>query len=123
MSPRDITGRVLSRPLRSPYLPGGGARPHSRWLILLPLAWLLWVGVLSDHRLWRIARLKQDLQRATTEIRHVRTETAQLEARLNDPQARAENAEEHLRGLGMSRPGETIYRIGAAAADSTRTAR
>ena len=115
MSPRDITRRVLSRPLRSPYLPGGGARPRSRWIWLVPIVWLLWVVVLSDHSLLRIARLRQDLHRATAELQRVHRESQDLQDRLDDPQQRAEHAEEALRRLGMVRPGETIYRIGGAA--------
>lgn len=120
MSPRDITGRVLSRPLRSPYAPGGGI-PRSRWLWLLPIAWLLWVGVISDHSFWRIYRLRHDLVAARAEMQRVRGETSKLEARLHDPAERSEHAEQMLREQGMARPGEMIYRLGGTSTDSAKT--
>ena len=120
MGPRDITGRVLGKPLRSPYAPGGGT-PRSRWLWLLPGAWLLWVAVISDHSLWRIARLRHELVAARADLEHVRHDTARLDARLHDPRARNEHAEEMLRLQGMSRPNEIIYRLGSGRADSARS--
>ncbi len=119
VSPRDITGRVLSRPLRSPYAPGGGT-PRARWLWLLAVAWLLWVGVISDHSVWRIIRLRHDLVAARTEMQRVRGETSRLDARLRDPVERGEHAEQMLREQGMAKPGEIIYRLGGANTDSAR---
>lgn len=118
MRPRDITGRVLRRPLRSPYLPGGGGRPWLRWALLVVTAWLLYAAVLSDHSLWRILRLRQQLGEAEAETARVKSETSKLEARLDDPKSRAEHAEEVLRGQGMARPNEIIYRLGDPPADS-----
>jgi cell division protein FtsB len=120
VSPRDITGRVLGRPLRSPY-GGGGNGSRARWLWLLPAAWLLWVTLLSDHSLWRISRLRSDLVSARTEIQRVRRQTAGLDARLHDPVERTRHAEEALREQGMSRPGEIIYRLGGTRPDSGRS--
>ncbi len=120
MSPRDITGRVLGRPLRSPYAPGGGS-PRARWLWLLPVAWLLWVGLLSDHSLWRIARLRHDLSAARADLQRVQRETAALDARLRDPAERREHAEEALRRQGMTRPNEILYRLGSGNPDSARS--
>ena len=121
MSPRDITGRILGRPLRSPFAPGGGT-PPSRWLWLLPIAWLLWIGVISDHSLWRIARLKHELTATHADLQRLRRETARLDARLRDPAERSEQAEEALRAQGMARPGEIIYRLGTGRPDSARSA-
>lgn len=118
MRPRDITGRVLRRPLRSPYLPGGGGRSWLRWVLLAVSAWLLYTAVLSDHSLWRILRLRQELAESEAETARVKAETAKLEARLDDPKARAEHAEEVLRGQGLARPNEIIYRLGEPPADS-----
>ncbi len=117
--PRDITGRVLSRPLNSPYAPGGGQPSRIHWLWLLPIAWLLWAGFLSDHSLWRISKLRHELASAQSEIRRVHGETARLEARLEDPDERARHAEEVLRAQGMARPGEIVYRFGGGHADSS----
>ncbi len=118
MRPRDITARVLKKPLRSPYLPGGGERRWIRWALLAVSAWLLWAAVLSDHSLWRIVRLRQELTETDVETRRVQAETRKLEARLDDPRVRQEHAEEVLRRQGLARPNEIIYRLGNGHADS-----
>jgi cell division protein FtsB len=110
LNPRDITGRVLGKPLRSPY-GYGGAPSRVRWLWLLPAAWLLWAGVISDHSLWRISRLQHELSNARTELQRVNSETARLSARLADPREKSEHAEAMLRAQGMAKPGEIIYRF------------
>ena len=120
MSPRDITGRVLGKPLRSPY-GYGGTPSRAHWLWLLPAAWLLWTGVLSDHSLWRISRLRHELSSAREELQRVNGEEAVLSARLADPREKAEHAEAMLRAQGMSRPGEIIYRFDGARPDSVKT--
>jgi cell division protein FtsB len=118
LRPKDITGRVLRKPLHSPY--GAGAGPSwRRWVLLVAAGWLLYVSVLSDHSLWRIMRLRQELTASDAEVKHVRSETHKLEQRLDDPRARADHAEEVLRTQGMARPGEIVYRLGGSAADST----
>ncbi len=96
VSPRDITGRVLGRPLRSPYVPGGGT-PRARWIWLLAIAWLLWAGVISDHSWWRIARLRHDLASTQSDLARVHREASALDARVNDPAERERHAEEALR--------------------------
>jgi cell division protein FtsB len=120
--PRDITGRVLGKPLRSPYAPGGGS-PRARWLWLLPIAWLLWMGVVSDHSLWRIARLRHELSTAQADLRQLHDQTSGLDARLHDPAERREHAEAALRARGMARPGEIIYRLGNGNPDSAHSTR
>jgi cell division protein FtsB len=119
VSPRDITGRVLGKPLRSPY-GYGGTPSRAHWLWLLPAAWVLWAGVLSDHSWWRISRLRAELLSARAELQRVNAESARLTARLADPQEKAEHAEETLRAQGMARPGEIIYRFDSARPDSTK---
>lgn len=118
MRPRDITRRVLSRPLHSRYGRSGGPR-WLRWVLLAGSAWLFYSAVLSDHSLWRVLRLRQELSQSEAEVREVRAEAKALEARLNDPRSRAEHAEEVLRRQGLARPNEIIYRLGRSAADST----
>jgi len=116
--PRDITRRVLRRPLHSPYLPGGAHYRWMRWALLAVSVWLLYTAVLSDHSLWRILRLRQDLGESEAEVQRVKAETRKLEARLDDPRVRSEHAEEVLRRQGLARPNEIIYRLGEAPADS-----
>lgn len=117
MRPRDITGSVLRRPLRSPYVPGGGHR-WLRWALLAVSAWLLYAAVLSDHSWWRIMRLRQELSESEAEVGRVQAETRKLEARLDDPRVRHEHAEEVLRRQGLARPNEIIYRLGRSPSDS-----
>lgn len=118
MRPRDITRRVLGRPLRSPYGQGAGPR-WLRWAVLAGSVWLLYAAVFSDHSLWRILRLRQQLAASDSEVSRVQEETRALEAQLNDPHERAEHAEEVLRRQGLARPNEILYRLGGPAADST----
>lgn len=118
MRREDITGRVLRRPLRSPFAPDGGRRRWLRWALVAVSAWLLYAAVLSDHSLWRIVRLRQELAATEAEVTRVEAEARRLEARLDDPRDRAEHAEEVLRRQGLARPNEIIYRLGGAAADS-----
>ena len=114
MKPRDITRRVLGRPMRSPYLPGGGMRRRRIGWWLLGGAWLAWIAFLSDHSLWRIARLRHELASARGDLARVQVETRRLDDQLHDPAARAEHGEEILRRQGMARPGEIVYRLGGA---------
>ena len=120
MKPKDITGRVLGRPLHSPYAPGGGSPSRRRWLWRGVAGRLLWVGAFSDHSFWRIARLRHELRTANAEIARVKSEESRLDARLRDPAERARHAEEVLRQQGMARPGEIVYRLGTGSADSSR---
>ena len=120
MKPRDITGRILGRPLHSPYAPGGGMPSRRRWLWLAIGGWLLWAGAFSDHSFWRISRLRHELRTANAEIARVTSEESRLSARLHDPAERARHAEEVLRQQGMARPGEIVYRLGTGSPDSSR---
>lgn len=120
MSPRDITGRILGRPLRSRYGHGASGPSAVRWLLLAGAAWLVYATFFSDHSLWRIATLRHQLTVTDAEVRRVRAETTKLESRLTDPRERAAHAEEMLRGQGMARQGEIIYRLGAGADSSKR---
>jgi len=116
---KDITARVLGRPLNSPYHSGGGRRTWRRVVLLAGTAWLLYAAVLSDHSLWRISRLRRELTQSEAELKEVQAETVRLEARLDDPKVRAEHAEVVLRLQGLARPNEIIYRLGGTVADST----
>jgi cell division protein FtsB len=110
--PRDISGRILGRPLRSPYSSGGTPRGR-RWLWILAGAWLLYAAAFSEHSLWRIARLRHELAVTHAELGRVRAEAGRLDARMTDPRERSEHAEQMLRAQGMARPGEIVYRFGA----------
>ena len=111
MGPRDISGRILGKPLRSPYSKGGTPR-RTGWLWILAGVWLLYAAVISEHSLWRIARLRHELGVTNSELGRVRAEASRLDARMTDPRERSEHAEQMLRAQGMARPGETVYRFG-----------
>ena len=120
MRPRDITGRVLSRPLQSPYAPSVHSLFRKRWFWGAMFLWLLWMSVLSDHSLLNIARMQHHLLATRSKVARVKADARDLEQQLNDPAARREHAEAMLRQQGMVRPGEIQYRLGGAVTDSTR---
>ncbi len=121
MEPKDITGRVMRRPLHSPYMPGHNRSNMRRWLLIGLAVWALWVGVLSDHSLWRIAQLKHDLANAKSETQRIQLETQALDERVADPRAKREHAETLQRRNGWAMPGEIVYRFrNGAARDSTK---
>lgn len=120
MRPRDITGRVLGRPLQSPYAPSASSLFGKKWIWGALFLWLLWMSVLSDHSLLNIARMKHQLATTQSKVARVKADARTLEEQLNDPEARREHAEVMLRQQGMLRPGEIQYRLGGAATDSAR---
>lgn len=122
MKPRDITRRILSRPLSSPFAPRT-FRPRVGWLLLALLAWGLWTAFFSDRSLFRIAQLRREIRAADRELARVEDEQRTLERSTNGARARALHAERLLREqYGMARPGEIVYRFrdDPVAPDSTR---
>lgn len=92
--------------------PADPLRKGLRWGWIALALWLVWIGLLSDHSLWRIWRLGHDNARAEKELTQTRAEVARLDAELNNPATQRELAERALRErTGMARPGEIIYRI------------
>ena len=83
-----------------------------RWVWLVAGAWLLWAAVLSDHSLWRIAKLKREIAQAERDTRELKRSTALLEDQLQDPFERRFRAEEIARtDHGWAAPGEIVYRF------------
>lgn len=120
MDPKDITARIMRRPLRSPYMPGHSHSNKRRWIWIGVGAWALWVGVISEHSLWRIAQLKHDLANAKSESARIQRETQKLDERVADPRAKREHAEAVQRRNGWAMPGEIVYRFrDGAAKDSS----
>lgn len=120
MKPRDISGRILGRPLSSPYAPP--ANPFRRglpWIWVAAALWLLWVTVFSDHSFLRIAKLRRDLSLARAGLERAKAETARLDAEHRDPKSRAAHAELILREQhGMAKPGEIVYRFQGGVLDT-----
>lgn len=119
--PRDITRRVLDRPITSPFAPRENPlRRRIGWVVLGVLAWAIYAGVISDHSFLRIARLRAELGASQRELQRVQTDGAELESRLSDPGSRRAHSEAVLREQhGMARPGEIVYRFRDGRIDST----
>lgn len=107
----DITRRLQRHRLSRYAMPESALPRRLRWAWVAGALWLLWIGALSDHSLYRISMLSRDQVVAQRELEQVRGEIRQLDAQLKDPKAQAEHAEKLLREQqGMARPGEIIYR-------------
>lgn len=91
--------------------PEDRVRRRLRWAWLFAALWLVWVGFVSEHSLWRIWSLSRDNAAARHELRRVEADLARLEADAHDPRARRDQVEREARENGMARPGEIIYRI------------
>ena len=82
--------------------------------------WLVWIGFLSDHSLWRIWRLSRDSSNTQSDLEHTRQTVERLDADLGNPVTQRELTERALRErTGMARPGEIVYRIRGAHPDAT----
>jgi cell division protein FtsB len=108
---RDISHRLARR--RSRFAaPEDPVRRRLRWAWLAVALWLLWIGLFSEHSIWRFARLGRDNSRATSELARTRERVARLEAERSDPQRMRERGEKALReNGGMARKGEIIYQV------------
>jgi cell division protein FtsB len=109
---RDI-GTRLSRHRLSRYAPPADPLQRKlRWGWVALSLWLVWIGLLSDHSLWRIWRLGQENARAEQQLERTRAEAERLDRELNNPATQRELAERTGREkMGMARPGELVYRI------------
>jgi cell division protein FtsB len=117
---RDIGNRLKRYRLSRYAAPSDPVRRRLRWFWFVALAWLAYVGLLSDHSFYRLWRLKQERVRTATELSRTRAEIEALEKDRKDPAAQRERTERQLRRTGMAREGEIIYRIRDSGADSTR---
>ncbi|HEY3215648.1 MAG TPA: hypothetical protein VGK93_04080 [Candidatus Eisenbacteria bacterium] len=93
-----------------------------RWAWPLAALWLVYVGFLSEHSLYRLWRLSRENVRLRTTLEATHQELGHLDRQLNDPRASQEQGEHALRERdGMGRRNEIIYRYAdpAAPADST----
>jgi cell division protein FtsB len=109
---RDVTRRIQRYRLSRYAAPENPVRRRLPWLWVAALLWLAWVGVISDHSLWRIWRLSAENRRAAEDLVKARESIARLERESEDPGLRRQQAERWLREQGgMARPGEIIYRI------------
>ena len=116
---RDI-GKRINRYRLSRYAPPEDrVRRHLRWVWVLAALWLVWIGVISDHSLWRIFRLNFENTRARRQVAEARASLEIIDRDLRDPRTARENAEKKLRvELGMAAPGEIIYVVRGDAPDS-----
>lgn len=112
---RDI-GRRIQRYRLSRYAPPEDpVRRRVPWFWLVAAAWMVWAGVISDHSLYRMWRLRQENHRAAAQLTRVEREIGRLDREIKDPAARREMGERALRETGgMAKPGEIVYKIRAA---------
>lgn len=117
---RDIGNRLRRYRLSRYAPPGDPLRRGLRWGWIALALWLIWIGVLSDHSLWRIWSLSREHSRSQSELARTQAEVERLDSELTNPATQRELAERALRErTGMARPGELVYRIrGGARPDS-----
>jgi cell division protein FtsB len=115
---RDIGRRIQRYRLSRYRTPQGGFPRPPRWVWLVVLLWLAWVGVLSERSLYRIWRMGDENARAQRELTTVRDEIARLDKDARDPDSKLRDAERALRREGFARRGEVIYRIESGAPDT-----
>jgi len=109
---RDIGSRLRRYRLSRYAPPTDPLQRGLRWGWLLLGLWLIWIGVLSDHSLWRIWSLSRENARAERDLRRTEESVSQLDAQLTNPETQRELAERALRErTGMARPEEIVYRI------------
>jgi cell division protein FtsB len=109
---RDIGRRIQRYRLGRYAAPEDRLRRNLRWVWVGVALWVVWVGFLSDHSLWRLWRLRAETASSRTRLERTQAEIARLEAESHDPRARRERAERVMRERnGMAKPGEIIYRI------------
>ena len=109
---QDIGTRLKRYRLSRYAPPEDPLRRKLRWGWIALGLWLVWIGLLSDHSLWRIWRLTRDNAHAESDLRRTQESVSRLESQLDNPETSREQAERVLRErTGMARPGEIIYRI------------
>ena len=119
---QDIGTRLKRYRLSRYAPPEDPLRRKLRWGWIALGLWLVWIGLLSDHSLWRIWRLGHERAQAEQDLQRTKSAVDRLDAELGNPATQRELAERALREkTGMARPGEIVYRIreGAAHADSS----
>uniref|UniRef100_A0A832I3D4 Septum formation initiator family protein n=1 Tax=Eiseniibacteriota bacterium TaxID=2212470 RepID=A0A832I3D4_UNCEI len=116
---RDISRRLQRHRLSRYARPENPLRRGLPWAAVALVAWALWMGVVSDHSLWRIWRLQREHRQTERELARVEAELLRLAREAEDPVAQRRRAERWLREQGgMARPDEIIYRIQGAPSDS-----
>lgn len=116
---RDVTRRIQRYRLGRYGRTSGPLLRRWPWLWVAAALWLAWVGLFSDHSLWRIGRLRAENQRSLKEVAAVRERIETMEHEAADPRQRRDRAERWLREQGgMARPGEIVYRIQEGSPDT-----
>lgn len=116
---RDTASRIQRYRLSRYGSPDAPIGRRVGWLWPLLLAWGLWVGVLSEHSLLRLARLSGEQKRMQAQLASIQLELSRLDREMDDPRARRALGEKALRERsGWGRKDEIIYRIRGDAPDS-----
>ena len=112
---RDIGARIRRYRLTRYASRHGSILSQLRWVWPFLLLWVAYMGLFSEHSLWRLWQLSREGSRMRAELATTRQELERIEAKMNDPKARREQGEHILRERnGWAKPGEIIYRIPVA---------
>ena len=114
----DILARLKRH--RSRYAtPESGWSRSRRWLWSLLGLWAIYVGVLSEHSLWRLWRVRQQAARTAGTARETQAEADRIDRQIHEPAQRRDLSERVLREEhGLARKGEEIYRLEGESPDS-----
>jgi cell division protein FtsB len=116
---RDIGARIRRYRLSRYARTDGRWASRFRWAWPVLGAWLLYIGVLSEHSMLRIWSLSRQNASAVRGLDSLKTEIARLDYELRDPKAQRVRAEHVLREqIRYARPGEIVYTIEDAPPDS-----
>jgi len=108
---RDISTRIQRYRLSRYGRTDGSLFRRLRWAWPLLALWLVYVGLLSEHSLFRLWRLNVENARLRATLGATRQEIGRLDRQMADPRARQERGEHALRERdGMGRRDEIIYR-------------
>jgi cell division protein FtsB len=106
---RDI-GRRIGRYRLSRYAPPvDRVRRSLRWGWWLGALWLVWVGLISDHSLLRIWRLRAAIDSSQRKLANSNREMETIAATMRNPNLMVER--EARVTYGMAKPGEIVYRV------------
>jgi hypothetical protein len=114
----DIGNRIRRYRLGRYGAPGDSGRSRVRWAWPLLGLWMIYVAFASDHSLYRIWTLGVENTRIHRELTGLQTQVEHLEKTMDSPKALRRVAEDSLRARGWVAPGEIVYRIGSAPAES-----
>ena len=89
-----------------------------RWVWPFLGLWLVYVGFVSEHSVYRIWRLSAENARSDRQLATLHNQVESLDRMLGNSSAWKRVAEDSLRARGWAAPHEIVYRVGTAPAES-----